>query len=354
MFRKRYLLITCLMTFIYSISYSQEIEVRQFYRSDEKVTLSNQRMDYNGKPCGLVIVESVTEGVKFEGNIVGDVNRVDNNYYVYLTEGTQYLQIKNPNSHTYRVNFKDYNVDGIVPNQIYIFKIIDKSDKTVDELYERAMAFDALSDGTNAFKYFLQAAELGHAEAQMKVGVSYYAGYGVPQNFKKAVEWYLKAIDNGNDDAGFFLAVCYLNGEGVIKDTRKAIQIWTELASRGHIRSQHNLGDCYDQGLYVDKNPETAFYWYEKAAKQGYPDSQFKIGWCYFTGNGTSKNPNLCFEWIAKGAAQNHAPSEYVMGVCYEAGIGVEQNINQALIWYKKAADKGIIEAQTALLRIKK
>ena len=42
------------------------------------------------------------------------------------------------------------------------------------------------------------------------------------------------------------------------------------------------------------------------------------------------------------------------MGVCYEAGIGVEQNINQALIWYKKAADKGIIEAQTALLRIKK
>ena len=350
----RKILITCWVTLLCSICYSQEIEIHQFHKSEDTVVASKQRFDYNGKPCGLVIVESVDNGVKFEGNIVGEVNRVNNKYYIYLTDGTQYLQIKNPNSHTYRVNFKDYHVDGIVSNQIYIFKIVDKSNKTADELYKRAMEFDALSDGANTFKYMLQAAELGHAEAQMNVGVLYYSGYGVPQNFKLAAEWYTKAVENGNVDAGFFLAVCYLNGEGMVKDTCRAVQIWAELAEKGHIRSQYNLGDCYDQGLCVEKNAEKAFYWYKKAAEQGYADSQFKIGWCYYTGNGTSKDPSLCFEWISKAAAQNHAPSEYVMGVCYEIGIGVNPNINQALIWYKKAADKGVIEAQTALLRFKK
>ena len=52
-----------------------------------------------------------------------------------------------------------------------------------------------------AFKYYHQAAELGHSDAQVNLGVSYYKGRGVAINLNKAKKWWTKAAAQGNEQA---------------------------------------------------------------------------------------------------------------------------------------------------------
>ena len=78
-----------------------------------------------------------------------------------------------------------------------------------------------------------KAAEQGDAVAQFNLGVLYYKGEGVPQDYKEAFKWHLKAAEQGYADA------------------------------------QTNLGITYYAGLGVPKNTATAYAWYNVAAENG-------------------------------------------------------------------------------------
>lgn len=51
------------------------------------------------------------------------------------------------------------------------------------------------SDYTEAFKWFVMAAEQGLAIAQANVGEYYEFGKGVPKDLEQAVVWYQKAAE---------------------------------------------------------------------------------------------------------------------------------------------------------------
>ena len=61
----------------------------------------------------------------------------------------------------------------------------------------------------------VQAAGQGHAEAQYNLGVMYYEGQGVRQDYHKAVEWFCKAANQGFAQAQNNLGVMYDEGQGV-------------------------------------------------------------------------------------------------------------------------------------------
>ena len=50
-------------------------------------------------------------------------------------------------------------------------------------------------------------AEAGDADAQFNLGVMYYQGLGVEQDFKEVVKWYQKAADQGDVEAQYNLGV---------------------------------------------------------------------------------------------------------------------------------------------------
>ena len=74
-------------------------------------------------------------------------------------------------------------------------------------------------------------AEAGHAEAQFKLGLSYYSGEGVPKDEKEAVKWHRKAATQGFAEAQRRLGYQYHFGKGATKDLVKAYA-WYILA--GH------------------------------------------------------------------------------------------------------------------------
>ena len=75
-------------------------------------------------------------------------------------------------------------------------------------------------------------AEDGNADAQFKLGVMYYEGDGVPQDFAEARRWFEKAAAQGNAEAQYNLGVMHENGQGGPQDKRAAKE-WFRKACDG-------------------------------------------------------------------------------------------------------------------------
>ena len=70
-------------------------------------------------------------------------------------------------------------------------------------------------------------------ELNTTFGVMYYNGWGVPKDYKKAMEWYTKAAGQGFALAQFNLGLMYGKGWGVPKDDPQSkieAYVWLKLS----------------------------------------------------------------------------------------------------------------------------
>jgi TPR repeat protein len=84
--------------------------------------------------------------------------------------------------------------------------------------FDEGLAAAYAGDYATALREWKPLAEQGDADAQFNLGVMYYKGEGVLQNYKESVKWYRKAAEQGNADAQFNLCNKYYKGEGVPQD----------------------------------------------------------------------------------------------------------------------------------------
>jgi TPR repeat protein len=138
------------------------------------------------------------------------------------------------------------------------------------------------------------------AEAQYQVGLKYYSGDGVRQDYSQAEFWFRKGAEQGNPGAQFMLGGLYHFGQGVPQDSAQA------------------------------------FAWIMKAAKQGHTDAEFFIATAYGVGWswGVAKDDAQTVVWLRKAAEQGHFNSQFALGQAYEAGdVGVPQDYAEAYFW---------------------
>ncbi len=72
-------------------------------------------------------------------------------------------------------------------------------------------------------------AEAGDAECQGGLGIMYFAGLDVTQDFDAAVKWLNLAADQGNAPAQAALGIMYKNGDGLPRDDIQAYK-WLQIA----------------------------------------------------------------------------------------------------------------------------
>ena len=207
-------------------------------------------------------------------------------------------------------------------------------------------------DYAKAIEWFRQAAEQGYATAQNNLGDCYYDGQGVTQDYAQAVSWYRKAAEQGDAAAQFRLGFCYEYGRGVSKDYAQAADWYRKAAEQGHATAQNNLGYCYKNGQGVTQDYTQAVSWYRKAAEQGNAYAQCNLGTCYYYGQGVTQDYAQAVSWYRKAAEQGDAVAQFSLGVCYENGKGVTKDKTQATSWYRKAAEQGHTDAKSALKRL--
>lgn len=79
------------------LSYGQSFSIESLESLPTDLTASTQsRFDLNGKRCGLIKVQCVLEDVQFSGNIIGNVEYKNREYWVYMTDNSKQLSITHP------------------------------------------------------------------------------------------------------------------------------------------------------------------------------------------------------------------------------------------------------------------
>ncbi len=96
-----------------------------------------------------------------------------------------------------------------------------------------------------AYKEILPLAKAGNTDAEHLLGLMYYMGRGVPQDYKQALAWHRKAAIKGKADAQYVVGAMYYTGNAVIQDHKEAVTWFRKAAEQGHAEAQQVLGLMY-------------------------------------------------------------------------------------------------------------
>jgi len=235
-------------------------------------------------------------------------------------------------------------------------------------------------DYVQARQWYEKAAAQGNASAQNNLGTLYFKGQGVLQDYVMARGWFEKAAAQGNEIAKGNLALLNNNGQGLQKDSAAALanlglqyysgkgvpqdyvmaRGWFEkAAAQGNASAQFMLGIMHDNGQGVSKDYAMAREWYELAAVQGYADAQNNLGALYDNGRGVlgmlfhfgqgiPQDYAKAREWYEKAAAQGNGQAQSNLGLQYQHGRGVPQDYVRAYMWYNLAAPQLMGEKKKA------
>ncbi len=209
-------------------------------------------------------------------------------------------------------------------------------------------------DYGKAVEWYKKSAEQGNAVAQCNLVYCYHKGQGVEQDYGRAVEWLNKSAEQGNAVAQCILGICYEYGQGVEQDYKKAVEWYKKSAEQGNAVAQKNLGVCYYKGQGVDQDYKQAVEWYKKSAEQGYAAAQCNLGYCYHKGQGVEQDYKKAVEWYKKSAEQGYAAAQFDLGYCYQYGQGVDKDYRKAVENYEFAAKNSSVKAQKRLAEIYK
>jgi len=201
-------------------------------------------------------------------------------------------------------------------------------------------------DYVEAVKWFQKSAEQGDKWGQYHLAIHYANGNGIEQNYEEAVKWYQKAAEQGYCNAQNRLGVCYYNGDGIEQNYEEAVKWFQKSAEQGYSWGQYNLGNCCYSGKGIQQNYEEAVKWFRKAAEQGNCNAQYNLGICYYNGTSVEQNYKEAVKWYWKAAEQRNCNAQNRLGVCYYNGNGIEQNYEEAVKWFQKSAEQGNCNAQ--------
>lgn len=149
-----------------------------------------------------------------------------------------------------------------------------------------------LKDVSKEREAYEKAYNYGNAYGALNLATLYYAGYGVEQDFSKALEYYNEAerrsesVFSEVDDMGNY-ARCYY----IAKDYENAIKWFAKAESTG---SGLTDGDhlCIYGTCLIDyyQDYTNAIGYYERAVEAGNAYAMYNLGWCYEEGNGVTTN----------------------------------------------------------------
>ena len=246
------LIALALLSFSVAGAYAKTITVASFEPAPFDLSAStNPKLDHNGEPCALIKVPigNGIDDLTFEGNIIEKIND-GSEIQAYITGGTKQIVIKAAGCAPLRIVFAEHGVYRLFPKQVYnlallaadsptvpstsapaplsIHELLDNSDgDPIDEMVARANQLYAAGEAAQAIPLLQHAADLGHTEAQLSLGLLYENGVGTKPNPtlkpdpKRAFIYVQKSAQQGYVPAQKVLSRYYLTGVGVDADKER-------------------------------------------------------------------------------------------------------------------------------------
>lgn len=197
-------------------------------------------------------------------------------------------------------------------------------------------------EGLKWLKLATESADQMYNAAPFALGCLYETGYGddIFKDESYAAELFTQAADLGHADANFRMGDAYEHGKlNCPRDPALSVHFYTGAAERGHPGAMMGLCAWYMVGAepILEKDEEEAYEWARRSAELG---------------KNLACLPDL--------ADLNHTDSriglvkaQYAVGYFTEMGIGCRRDILEANVWYVKAADAGDDRAKQRLNAIR-
>ncbi|ORX92101.1 HCP-like protein [Basidiobolus meristosporus CBS 931.73] len=138
--------------------------------------------------------------------------------------------------------------------------------------YEKEGIPSIIPDETYARELYTQAAQLGYAPSQFKLGSCYeYGTISCPVDPRRSIAWYTRAAEQGDPEAELALSGWYLTGaEGILKQSDTEAYLWArKAADKGLAKAEYAVGYYSEVGIGVRQDLDEAKKWYMRAAAQG-------------------------------------------------------------------------------------
>ena len=207
---------------------------------------------------------------------------------------------------------------------------------------------DGMGVTRDRIKELLWRSREGDSSAENLLGVHYYEGKGVAQDYKRAAHWFAKAADGGNihalDNLGYYFL---LHGPFplALVNCHTAVVCFQEAAHKGNVDAMVRLGDryCYcridgvtlPSGFKLEVAKGLA--WYRKAAAAGSVAAAVDLGAMCMKGKLVMEDDQGAVGWFRKAAAEGSANAMNWLAWCYQNGRGVPQDHAKAMEWQRKA-----------------
>jgi len=146
-----------------------------------------------------------------------------------------------------------------------------------------ATAHAGFTEGANAYnannyalalKEITPLAKAGNADAQHLLGLMYYMGRGVPQDYKQAFAWHQKAAVQGKSDAQYVIGAMYYKGNAVPQDQKQAVYWFRKAAEQGHPEALYALALMYRYHVAgMPQDVVIAYMLWNLAAANGHANS---------------------------------------------------------------------------------
>lgn len=139
-------------------------------------------------------------------------------------------------------------------------------------LHENGYGPDVFKDESYAAQLFTKAADLGHAEANYRLGDAYEHGkLNCPRDAALSVHFYTGAAQQGHPLAQLALCAWYMVGaEPVLeKDENEAYEWAVRSAESGLAKAEYTVGYFTEMGIGCRRDPLEANVWYVRSADQG-------------------------------------------------------------------------------------
>jgi TPR repeat protein len=193
-------------------------------------------------------------------------------------------------------------------------------------------------------KLTLKAAAQGHVKAQNLMGLIYDDGMAFgTRMYEDAFVWYSIAASAGDELSKTKVdeLELKLDTDAVNRAKARIVAVQAEIKSKAPSRAASGL-------VVSDKANDLtkAFQAYRRAAEGGDPKAQFKLGGCYFRGEGVTKDAAEAVKWWRKAVQGGNVSAINNLGTCYSSGEGVSKDSVKAAQLFKLAAEKGDEDAQ--------
>ncbi|KAL8664385.1 MAG: hypothetical protein Q9202_003074 [Teloschistes flavicans] len=147
-------------------------------------------------------------------------------------------------------------------------------------LHETGYGADIFLDESYAAQLFTQSADLGHVEANYRLGDAYEHGkLRCPRDPALSVHFYTGAAERGHPLAAMALCAWYMVGAPPVleKDENEAHEWAKKAAETGLPKAEYAVGYFTEMGIGCRRDPLEANVWYVRAADQGDERAKHRI-----------------------------------------------------------------------------